>query len=209
MKFNEAIFILNNQKIGIPNAGKSSLLNALTRARAKIGDYSFTTIHPMVGCVEYEDYLQISIADLPGLLPDLTSGFGTRYLHHLERCKIIIFVLDFSKLSVDLLHDINEEPFMQYLNMKNVLDTYDPSLLMKKSSIIIAHKIDQILFMSTDKKIDEFKTKLYNYYKNDGSGLNNRNIPPIIPVSARDKINLNKFLKLLRNIYEYEVKNKE
>jgi hypothetical protein len=59
-------------------------------------------------------------------------------------------VLDFSKLSEDLLHDINEEPFMQYLNIKNVLDSYDSDLLMKKSSIIIAHTIDKISSKSID-----------------------------------------------------------
>ena len=64
--------------VGYPNVGKSSLLNALTRARPKIGDYSFTTLHPHVGVVEFEDFEQITIADLPGLLPDLTRGFGTK-----------------------------------------------------------------------------------------------------------------------------------
>ena len=76
-------------KVGYPNVGKSSLLNVLTRARAKIGDYSFTTLHPQVGVVEYEDFVQVSITDLPGILPDLTRGFGTKYLHHLEKCKIL------------------------------------------------------------------------------------------------------------------------
>ncbi len=157
----------------------------------------------MVGCVEYEDFLQISIADLPGLLPDLTSGFGTRYLHHLERCKIIIFVLDFSKLSE--LGDQNNDTFEQYLNMKNVLDSYDRELLKNKSLIIIAHKIDILLLNdSIDEKVEEFKTKLFVYNKSNGQGSD---IPPIIPVSAKDKINLNKFLKLLRNVYENKNNN--
>jgi GTP-binding protein len=156
----------------------------------------------MVGCVEYEDYLQISIADLPGLLPDLTSGFGTRYLHHLERCKIIIFVLDFSKSSEEILNNENYEPFRQYLNMKNVLDSYDRDLLINKSSIIIAHKIDKLLLdRSIDEKVNEFKTKLLQFFKTERLDLH---LPSIIPVSAKDKINLNKFLKLLRKTYEYE-----
>ena len=113
--------------------GKSSILNALTRARPKIGDYSFTTLHPHVGVVEYEDFEQLSIADLPGLLPDLTLGFGTKYLYHLERCSILLHVVDMSK----------DDPFEQYMDMRNILEKFDKRLL-EKPVILIANKIDLV-----------------------------------------------------------------
>lgn len=159
--------------IGYPNVGKSSLLNALTRARAKIGDYSFTTLHPHVGVVEYEDFVQISIADLPGILPDLSRGFGTKYLHHLEKCKILVFVLDLS-----------ENPLQEYLDMVKALETFDSNLIKVKPRIVVGHKIDK------EKSIEnlvELKSKLS---------------VPVIPMSAKEKINLSKFLKILRNVYE-------
>lgn len=157
--------------------GKSSLLNALTRARAKIGDYSFTTLHPHVGIVEYEDYLQISLADLPGLLPDLTQGFGTKFLHHLERCKIIIIVVDMS----------SNNPIQQYEDMKNALNFYNPNLLIEKPILIIGQKIDKLSETERTDKLNDLNIKL--------------NLP-IIPMSAEKKINLKKFLIILRNIYE-------
>ncbi|RNA25618.1 mitochondrial ribosome-associated GTPase 2 [Brachionus plicatilis] len=159
--------------IGYPNVGKSSLLNALTRARAKIGDYSFTTLHPHVGVVEYEDFKQISIADLPGILPDLTRGLGTKYLHHLEKCKILIFVIDLSL-----------NPEQQFKDMTRVLDIFDSSLLQKKPKIVIGHKID-------------------NQVSKDNFALLKEKIQlPIVPMSAQKKINLSKFLKILRHVYD-------
>lgn len=159
--------------IGYPNVGKSSLLNALTRARAKIGDYSFTTLHPHVGVVEYEDFKQISIADLPGILPDLTRGLGTKYLHHLEKCKILIFVIDLSA-----------NPEQQFEDMTRVLKVFDASLLSKKPSVVIGHKIDKI---ESRVNFEEFRSKIQL---------------PIVPMSAEKKINLTKFLKTLRYVYD-------
>ncbi|CAF0776776.1 unnamed protein product [Brachionus calyciflorus] len=159
--------------IGYPNVGKSSLLNALTRARAKIGDYSFTTLHPQVGVVEYEDFVQISIADLPGILPDLTRGFGTKYLHHLEKCKILVFVLDLSK-----------NPHQEYLDMKNALDTFDISFVKNKPRIIVGHKIDD---NASEANLNDLRSRIQ---------------VPIIPMSAEKKINLTKFLKILRDVYD-------
>lgn len=159
--------------IGYPNVGKSSLLNALTRARAKIGDYSFTTLHPHVGVVEYEDFKQISIADLPGILPDLTRGLGTKYLHHLEKCKILIFVIDLSS-----------NPEQQFQDMTRVLEVFDSSLLNKKPIVVIGHKIDK---KESRDNFEKFRKKIHL---------------PIVPMSAEKKINLTKFLKILRYVYD-------
>jgi GTP-binding protein len=149
----------------------------------------------MVGCIEYEDFMQISLADLPGILPDLTIGLGTRYLHHLERCKILIFVVDFSPPQND------QQIFEQYLNIRNVINVYDKDLLSRKSSIIVAHKIDQLFNTEhtniVDIRLKEFKKNFCNKF-----GSNNLSDLLLIPVSAKKKINLNKFLILLRKVYE-------
>jgi len=81
---------------GFPNAGKSSLLRLISRARPKVGNYPFTTINPMVGSVFYTDNSQLSVADLPGLIEDahLNKGMGHRFLRHVERTNLITLVVD-------------------------------------------------------------------------------------------------------------------
>ncbi len=159
--------------------GKSSLLNALTRARAKIGDYSFTTLHPHVGIIEYEDFKQISIADLPGFLPDVTRGLGTKYLHHLERCKIILLTIDLS----------SEKPLEQYNDMRNLLEKYDENILKQKPTIIVGTKIDKA---NAYTNLVEFRKKI--------------NLP-VIPVSAEKKINLRKLMTFMRDFSEQHLEN--
>ena len=144
------------------------------KKRAKIGDYSFTTLHPHVGVVEYEDFLQISIADLPGLLPDLTRGFGSRYLNHLDRCKIIILVIDLSM----------EDPLLQFNKMKDALNFFDPKILKEKPTLIVGNKVDE---EGAEENLEEFRKRI--------------NLP-VVPISARNKINLTKFLRILRDLYE-------
>jgi GTPase len=161
-------------KIGFPNVGKSSILNALTRARSKIGDYSFTTLYPHVGIVEYEDDTQISIADLPGVINDPTRGLGTNFLRHLERTKILLIVIDLS------LNDSYEK----YIQVKDILEKYDENIFSNKRCIVIANKIDSENSMDNLKKI---KPKIDL---------------PIIPMSTVEKINLTKFLILLKSTYD-------
>jgi GTP-binding protein len=149
-------------------------LNALTRARTKVGDYAFTTLHPHVGVVEYEDYMQISIADLPGMLPDPTRGLGTGFLRHIERSKIVIFVIDLS----------STEPLKQYYDMRKNLEFYDPDMFLKKPFIIVGSKVD----------LEDGKKNL--------AILKNEFEIPIIPMSSTERINITKFLIYLRNIYD-------
>lgn len=159
--------------------GKSSILNALTQARVKVGEYSFTTIHPQVGIVEYSDFIQISIADLPGLLSDITRGFGTRYLNHLDKCSILIFVLDASSNSPISL-------FEQYQTVKQLVINYNPTFFNNKKKIILVNKIEEL---DENSRIETLKAcledeKIY-----------------MVPISAKNRINLSKFLRLLRHVY--------
>jgi GTPase len=150
-------------------------LNALTKARAKVGDYAFTTLHPQVGIVEYKDYTQIAIADLPGVLPDLTRGFGTRYFRHLERCKMIIFVVDLAS---------GDEPYKQYIDMCQALNFYDKTLLETRPLLIAANKVDK---PNANENLAKLRQQLQL---------------PIVPVSAEKRINLTKLLNLVRSTHE-------
>ena len=94
--------------IGMPNAGKSTLLTALTRARPKIADYPFTTLHPNLG-VATIDGREVLLADIPGLIEGASegTGLGTHFLKHVERCSVLIHLIDFVK-SFSIIKNIPE-----------------------------------------------------------------------------------------------------
>ena len=109
--------------IGKPNAGKSSLLAALTRAKPKIANYPFTTINPNLG-VTYYDGKEVTLADIPGLVEGAHKGIGLgdKFLRHIERCKVLLHLIDISE----------QDLISVYKNIKFELSTYDKNLLKKK-----------------------------------------------------------------------------
>ena len=118
----------------MPNAGKSSLLAAITNANPKIANYKFTTINPNLGVAEYDDK-EITIADIPGLIEGAHTGtgLGIKFLKHIERCKTLIHMIDIT--------DKNLEG--SYKQIKNEISKYSKELL-KKKEIIILNKTDLI-----------------------------------------------------------------
>ena len=136
--------------IGLPNAGKSSLLAALTRAKPKIASYPFTTINPNLG-VTYFDNKEITLADIPGLVEGAHKGIGLgdKFLRHIERCKILLHLLD-----------ITEENLVEnYKKIKIELTTYDKKLSMKKE-IIFFNKSDLLEKKEIQGKLKNFKKKI-------------------------------------------------
>jgi GTP-binding protein len=120
--------------IGLPNAGKSSLLAAVTNANPKIANYKFTTINPNLGVAEY-DNKEITIADIPGLIEGAHkgTGLGIKFLKHIERCKTLIHMIDITDKNLE----------NSYKQIKKEISKYSSDLL-KKKEIIILNKVDLI-----------------------------------------------------------------
>lgn len=122
--------------VGFPNAGKSSLLTAISDARPKIGAYPFTTLNPIIGTMEFDDFSQIRVADIPGIIEGASEGIGLGidFLKHIARAKALMFVVDCG--GVD-----GRTPEADYKALRNEIRSYDPELL-KKPTILVANKMD-------------------------------------------------------------------
>lgn len=122
--------------IGMPNAGKSTLLSRISAARPKIADYPFTTLQPQLGIVEIENYRRFVVADIPGLIEGAHRGIGLgdEFLRHIERTKLLVHLLDVSPLA-------RMDPSDAYHIVRNELKQYNPKLA-EKAEIVIANKMD-------------------------------------------------------------------
>ena len=120
--------------IGLPNAGKSSLLAAITNANPKIANYQFTTLNPNLGVASYDDK-EVTIADIPGLVEGAQKGIGlgTQFLKHIERCKSLLHLIDIT----------NEDLKKSYKQIKDELKNYSSKLAQKKE-LIVLNKTDLI-----------------------------------------------------------------
>ncbi|KAK3744069.1 hypothetical protein RRG08_018698 [Elysia crispata] len=128
--------------VGFPNAGKSTFLKAISRAKPKIAAYPFTTISPQLGQMEYDDGRVISVADLPGLIEGAHQnyGMGIKFLRHAERTKLLLYVLDINPFQLS--HKYPERsPFETLLLLNKELDEYGHGMV-DKPSILALNKID-------------------------------------------------------------------
>ena len=132
--------------IGLPNAGKSSLLAAITNATPKIANYKFTTLNPNLGVASYDDK-EITLADIPGLIEGAHTGtgLGIKFLKHIERCKVLLHMIDITDKSLE----------KSYSQVKNEMAKYSNELLNKKE-IIVLNKIDLLETKEANKIIKKF-----------------------------------------------------
>ena len=133
--------------IGLPNAGKSSLLSRCTRAKPKIANYPFTTINPNLGVLSM-NHKEVILADIPGLIEGSHKGIGLgdKFLRHIERCKVLIHLIDISEKDI----------IGNYLKIRNELSKYDKSIL-KKKEIVVFNKSDLVNMDLITEKLKNFR----------------------------------------------------
>ncbi len=122
--------------VGYPNAGKSTLLGKISAAHPKVAPYPFTTLHPVVGVIDFDGYRRASIADIPGLIEGAhrNVGLGHDFLRHITRCRILLFILDIAGSE-------GRHPIEDLQSLRREIDLYDPQLS-KRPWYVVANKMD-------------------------------------------------------------------
>jgi GTPase len=165
--------------VGYPNAGKSTLLTAISRARPKVAPYPFTTLHPQPGIVEYPDFKRLTVCDVPGLIEGAHEnvGLGHKFLRHILRCKILVLLLDMAGTD-------NRKPWDDYQKLLKELELYDPAML-EKPIYVVANKMDE---PAAEANLKQFKKKIKK--------------TPVLPIAAGFDQGIDQFKKLIREAVE-------
>ena len=170
--------------LGLPNAGKSSLLSAITNAKPKIGNYPYTTLTPQLGILRNYNQ-EIVLADIPGLINDAHKGvgIGTRFLGHIERCKVLLHLIDAK----------SKDPLQNYKDIIKEITKYGKGLE-KKSQILIISKADLV----SEKKLQVIIKKIEEYSKSS-----------VLVSSSVKRIGLNELIDILFAKVDKTNNNKE
>lgn len=165
--------------VGLPNAGKSTLISVVSAAKPKIANYPFTTLVPNLGVVGVKDGRSFVMADLPGLIEgaSIGAGLGLNFLKHIERTRVIAHVIDMDPLD-------KSDPYNNYLIINKELENYDKKLLLRPQ-VIVANKMD---LPNSLENLEKFKKECKNI--------------PIIPISAYNKDNINALLYKLADLLD-------
>ncbi|KAI0227923.1 GTP-binding protein 10 [Lamellibrachia satsuma] len=191
--------------VGFPNAGKSTLLSAISRAVPKIAAYPFTTITPQLGVMVFPDRRQISMADLPGLIEGahLNIGMGHNFLKHVERTKLLLFMVDIHGFRLSMNHP-QRTALETILLLNKELELYKDEL-MNKPAVLALNKMD---IDGADEKLDEIMEQLNNL--EDHLDDVNADLRPkqlvkfddIIAISAKRRVSTEKLKARLRELLD-------
>ena len=167
--------------VGMPNAGKSTLLAALTAATPRIADYAFTTLEPNLGVLDLEaidaaDHRRATIADLPGLIEGASegAGLGHAFLRHVERTRMLVHIVDLAGV----------RPERDYATVREELEARDPRLL-EKTTLVVANKID---LPEAAGRLEEFRAA------RAAEGLD------VVAISARDGVGIERLLAAVAGV---------
>ncbi|XP_076042990.1 GTP-binding protein 10 isoform X2 [Oratosquilla oratoria] len=192
--------------VGFPNAGKSTLLSALSRAKPKIASYPFTTLKPQLGVMKYKDFRTITLADLPGLVEGAWAniGMGHKFLRHVERTKLLLFVVDIHGFRLGPKYPFR--PAIENVILLNrELELYKEKLV-ERPSVLVVNKMD---LPNSEKKLEELMEGMVNY-KSYCQGLPEEMQPKqliqfddIIPCSAKmNKESVNCVKECIREVLD-------
>ena len=161
--------------VGFPSVGKSTLLDAVSRAKPEIGDYPFTTIHPNVGVVQTKDGRSFIMADLPGLIEGASTGkgLGHQFLKHIERCRVIIHVLDMGG-------EEGRDPVEDYKVINDELKSYHIRL-MERPQIVVANKMD---LENAQENLERFKSEYPDVEVFETTTIIHEGLDPILRKAA-------------------------
>lgn len=165
--------------VGYPNAGKSTLLAAISKARPKIAPYPFTTLHPQIGIVEYPDHFRLVVCDVPGLIEGAHEnvGLGHAFLRHIQRCKVLVLLLDMAGTDA-------RAPWDDYKQLLRELELYDRRLL-ERPRLVVANKMDEPVAAANLKK---FKARIRKM--------------PVLPIAAGFDEGVEEFKESIRQAVE-------
>ena len=164
--------------VGYPNAGKSTLLSRISNAHPKVAAYPFTTLHPVIGVMEYPDFRKVTVADIPGLIDGahLNRGLGHYFLRHIERTKLLIYLVDLG--GVD-----GRDPNDDVRILKNELEAYMEGLS-SRAKIVLANKTDLV----------EDQDRIDDFILNAEDGLE------VIPISAKNDASFDQVKQRIREL---------
>jgi GTP-binding protein len=165
--------------VGMPNAGKSTLISRLAHIEVKIAPYPFTTLRPNLGIVQFDDFSRILIADIPGIIENAheNRGLGLSFLRHIERTTALVYLLELAPYQ-------DRDPFEEFLMLRKELTNYNPGML-ERPFLVALNKIDQ---EGAEELAKEFRFR-YPFAPST-----------LFEISALQNTNIEPFLKALRNL---------
>lgn len=203
--------------IGFPNAGKSTLLKALSKASPKIASYPFTTIKPNLGTIQYKDFRQITMGDLPGLVEGAHKnlGLGHEFLKHIVRTKLLVFLVDINNIDLGSSYS-PRSPLETLCILNKEIEIYDDTLL-DKPAILAISKMDTL--KDSKDRYERFRLELKQLHESksnlpsnlDESLLPNKLIQfdRIIPISAATGNNIDNLKQVIRDVIDDYAETKD